>query len=171
MHDWIKYSLLFLITALLQGLIFNQIQISIYINPLLYLAFVLLLPMRTPTIVVLICGLLMGVTMDLTMGLAGVNTIATLATAYFRIYLMKFIIGKDNITEGGMPAPNSIGYPKFFTYISVMTICHSLLFFGLEAMTWQYFGLTLLRCLLSSVITIGLVWLTAMFFSRRAYTI
>ena len=57
MYQGLRYALLFVAVALLQSLIFNQLQISIYLNPLIYVAWVMLLPMRTKPIVVLMCGL------------------------------------------------------------------------------------------------------------------
>lgn len=171
MHQWFKYTLLFIVLVLIQELIFNQLQFSVYINPLIYVAFILLLPMRTKPIAVLMCGLLVGLVMDLSTGMAGANTIASLLTAYARLTMMKIIIGKDNVTDGGIPAPNVIGYPKFLTYVTIMIFVHSLLLFGLEVMTWKYFGLTLLRTIFSTAVTVGLTWLTAMFLSRRHYTV
>lgn len=78
MHRTLPYISLFVVTVLLQVFLFDNLSISIYLNPLVYVAFVALLPLDTPPVVLLASGLAMGVTMDFAMGAAGVNTIATL---------------------------------------------------------------------------------------------
>ena len=78
MHRTLPYLALFAVVVLLQVFLFDNLSISIYLNPLVYVAFIALLPLDTPPIVLLLSGLATGVTMDLAMGAAGVNTIATL---------------------------------------------------------------------------------------------
>ena len=73
MHRTLPYISLFVVTVLLQVFLFDNLSISIYLNPLVYVAFVALLPLDTPPVVLLASGLAMGVTMDFAMGAAGVN--------------------------------------------------------------------------------------------------
>ena len=65
MHRTLPYISLFVVTVLLQVFLFDNLSISIYLNPLVYVAFVALLPLDTPPVVLLASGLAMGVTMDL----------------------------------------------------------------------------------------------------------
>jgi hypothetical protein len=167
MHIGIRYTILFLVVALLQSLVFNQAQISVWLNPLVYVAFVMLLPMRTPSIVVLMCGLLAGVSMDLISGLAGVNTIASLATAYFRPLMLKPVIGEEAYADGGIPAPRIIGVYKFVAYATLFVMIHNLLYFSFEAMTLSYFYLILLKVLLNGIISALLVTLIALMFVSK----
>lgn len=164
MHSGIRYTILFVAVALLQALVFNQVQISVWFNPLIYMAFVILLPMRTMPIVVLACGLLMGVTMDLLMGLVGVNTIASLLTAYIRPLMLKPIVGKDNFVDGGVPAPMTVGIGKFTAYVTMFVVLQSAVFFSLEAMTASYAYLIVLKVLLNSAVSIILMLLVASVF-------
>ena len=84
MHRTLPYLALFAVVVLLQVFLFDNLSISIYLNPLVYVAFIALLPLDTPPVVLLLSGLATGVTMDLAMGAAGVNTIATLLIAFAR---------------------------------------------------------------------------------------
>lgn len=77
MYRTLQYALLFLVAALLQIFLFNNLSLSVYLNPLVYVVFIALLPMETTPIRMLLAGLAMGLAMDWTMGAAGVNTIAT----------------------------------------------------------------------------------------------
>ena len=71
MHRTLPYLALFAVVVLLQVFLFDNLSISIYLNPLVYVAFIALLPLDTPPIVLLLSGLATGVTMDLAMGAAG----------------------------------------------------------------------------------------------------
>ena len=62
MHRTLPYISLFVVTVLLQVFLFDNLSISIYLNPLVYVAFVALLPLDTPPVALLASGLAMGVT-------------------------------------------------------------------------------------------------------------
>ena len=100
---------LFAAAALLQVFLFDNLTISIYLNPLVYIVFIALLPLDTPPAAVLGAGLALGVTMDFAMGAAGINTIATLLIAFLRPTLAGMICGRDNVREGGIPSSARLG--------------------------------------------------------------
>ena len=53
MHRTLPYISLFVVTVLLQVFLFDNLSISIYLNPLVYVAFVALLPLDTPPVALL----------------------------------------------------------------------------------------------------------------------
>ena len=81
MYRTLPYLGLFAAAALLQVFLFDNLTISIYLNPLVYIVFIALLPLDTPPAAVLGAGLALGVTMDFAMGAAGINTIAATTSA------------------------------------------------------------------------------------------
>ena len=114
MHKTLPYLALFAVVVLLQVFLFDNLSISIYLNPLVYVAFIALLPLDTPPVVLLLSGLATGVTMDLAMGAAGVNTIATLLIAFARPTLLGLLYSRDDIREGGIPSTGRLGNRVFF---------------------------------------------------------
>ena len=84
MYRTVPYIVLFLILALLQIFLFDNLSISIYLCPLVYIGFIVLLPIDAPPVAVLFLALSMSVAMDWAMGAAGINTIATLPVAMLR---------------------------------------------------------------------------------------
>ena len=84
MYRTLPYLALFAATVLLQVFLFDNLSISVYLNPLIYVAFIILLPLDTPPAVLLGAGLLTGVVMDASMGAAGLNTNAPLPVAFLR---------------------------------------------------------------------------------------
>ena len=78
MYRLLEYGILFFVMVILQVFLFSRIGISIYVNPLVYIAFLILLPMEIAGALLLVLGMVLGMTVDFFMGTAGINTIATL---------------------------------------------------------------------------------------------
>lgn len=160
MHRVGYYILLFAVTALLQIFFFNTLSLWSCFAPMVYMAFVVMLPLNAPSIVVLLSGLVMGVTMDLTMGTAGLNTIATLAASYLRRPILNLVLGAEVVRDGGVPSMGRMGQRQFLQYLSVMTVLHGVVFFGFETFTTAYFWYLFLRFAVStaaSILFIGLI--------------
>ena len=158
MYRTLPYLGLFAAAALLQVFLFDNLTISIYLNPLVYIVFIALLPLDTPPAAVLGAGLALGVTMDFAMGAAGINTIATLLIAFLRPTLAGMICGRDNVREGGIPSSARLGERKLITY---------LVFFSLEALSWTHALHTLLRIVVSTAVSAGFIWIIARIFTAK----
>lgn len=167
MYRILHYALLFLVASLLQIFLFNNLTLSVYLNPLIYVVFIALLPMETPPIEMLLAGLLTGLVMDWTMGAAGVNTIATVFVAFVRIHLLHFTAGKENVHDGGVPSARRLGEKTFAAYLTLTVLLHNAIFFYLEALSWSHALLTLLRLGASAAVGIFFCWLIAQVFTSR----
>lgn len=158
MHRFIEYGIFFLALLLLQVFLFNNLNLSVYVNPLVYVAFIMLLPMEMKPVWVLSLALLLGVATDFMLGTAGLNTIATLFTAFIRRPILLLMVGKESVAEGGIPCSARLGTGKFLRYATLLVTLHCIVFFTFESMSFAYFHLTLLKILLSSAVTIVLVY-------------
>ena len=165
MYRTLQYALLFLVAALLQIFLFNNLSLSVYLNPLVYVVFIALLPMETTPIRMLLAGLAMGLAMDWTMGAAGVNTIATVFVAFVRIHLLNFVCGKENVHDGGVPSARRLGEKSFTVYLALTVILHNAIFFYMEALSWSHALLTLLRLGVSAAVGVFFCWLIAQVFT------
>ncbi len=154
--------------VLLQVLMFDNLDISIYLCPLVYAGFIILLPMDLAPVWVLASGLLVGAANDWLAGMPATNTIASLFVAFVRGGLLNVLVGKDLVHDGGVPCAARIGAGKFYRYAAVMTVLHCALFFTLEAMSLSYYGLTLLRIVVSAAATLVLVRVTEILFVRSS---
>ena len=167
MYRTLQYALLFLVAALLQIFLFNNLSLSVYLNPLVYVVFIALLPMETTPIRMLLAGLAMGLAMDWTMGAAGVNTIATVFVAFVRIHLLNFVCGKENVHDGGVPSARRLGEKSFTVYLALTVVLHNAIFFYMEALSWSHALLTLLRLGVSTAVGVFFCWLIAQAFTSR----
>lgn len=167
MHRIIAYTLLFLCSVLLQTFFFDNLAISIYLSPLVYVAFIALLPMETPPIVMLLCGLLMGLSMDWAMGLEGINTSVTLLSAVTRRSVLNIATGKENVREGGVPTVWRLGNYSFLLHLLLFVVLHHLCFFLLESLSWELLPFVLIRFAVSSLVSICFIWLLSQLFLTK----
>ncbi len=164
----LQYLVLFLVTALVQLLILDNVSISIYLHSMLYLAFVALLPVELASVWVVVTGFAMGVLMDAGSGSAGLNSIAILFSAFVRPLFLRMGVDKDDLREGGgTPGSQLMGGGGFGRYVTLLTLCHCAIYFLLEAATWSHFYLTALRIAISTAVTIALIYLCQLFFRGR----
>jgi len=88
MNSIIRYTVTFLLLIALQLLIFNNIEFSGYVNPYVYVMFILILPVAMPSWILLLLGFLTGFVIDLFSGTMGVDTFATVIAAYVRPWVL-----------------------------------------------------------------------------------
>ena len=170
MYRILEYAGLYVVMVLLQIFLFSRIGVSVYIHPLAYIAFILLLPMDLLPLWGLLLALMLGVTMDFFMATAGVNTIATLFVAFCRPTVLNLLVGKDEVHDGGIPNVNRLGLKVFMRYALVIVVLHGLTFFLFESLSLRFFYVTLLRIVLSAAVTLILVYLCQRLFSvNRTY--
>ena len=112
MYRLIEYAILYVVMVILQVFLFSRIGISVYVHPLAYIAFIILLPMSIPGAALLLLATALGMTIDLFMGTAGINTIATLFVAFCRPAALALLFGKDEVKEGGVPNVNRVGLAR-----------------------------------------------------------
>lgn len=167
MYRIVTYSLLFLVTVLLQVFLFDNLSVSIYLNPLIYVAFIILLPVDTAPVAVLFAGLVMGMTMDFLMGTAGINTMASLLLAFLRPYILASLYSRDDLRDGGVPSPERLGHHVFLNYLVVLVAVHHAVFFSMEALSWSHMLRVLIRIIASGSVTVAAVWLLGRIFTAK----
>ena len=162
MQRALEYIIFFVAVVLLQALLFDNLMFSGLVVPLYYVVFLLLLPVECGRVALLVLGTLLGVVMDVSMGTPGLNTMASAAVAYLRPMVMNLTMGKD-VQHETVPYGGAIGEEAFLFYAGVLILCHEAIFFGFESLGSHFF-FTILKIIVSSVVTLGTVWLTARLF-------
>ena len=159
------YVLFFATVAALQIFVLDNLTVSARLAPMVYVACIAMLPLETSQIRLLLTGLLVGVVMDVAMGVDGLNVIATLPVAFFRRPILHFIAGFPDLARAdGAPSPERLGVYRFHRYIVAMVVIHSLLFFCVERLSFDNLGYFLTRLLLSAAASLALVYLLIFIF-------
>lgn len=158
--SFFKYAAAWVILVLIQVLLLNHIQISGFINPYLYILFILILPFNTPKYLLLILGFLLGLNIDIFSNTIGIHAAATTFIAFIRPTVIRLISSRDVLELNIAPRISELGLSWFLRYTVFMVLIHHLFLFYVEVFTLHGFFYTLLRALLSSVFTIILVILS-----------
>ncbi|MCF8332135.1 MAG: rod shape-determining protein MreD [Bacteroidales bacterium] len=160
----------FVAFVLIQGLILNHVNINGYLNPLLYVMFILLLPFDMSRPLTLILAFLLGYAVDLFSGTPGMHAAASVFVAFVRPYFMDAILKHDEEETGNEPTIRVIGFRKVVYYNGVLVLIHHMIFFFIEAFRISEFLQTMVRALLSSVITIALIIVIQFLFFSKSKT-
>ncbi len=163
------YTLLIAATAIIQALIFDNMTLGLSLLPLVYISFIILLPIQTSQFEMICWGTLLGVAVDFTMGTAGLNTIATLAVSYARLYILNAYLTDDMITIGGVPTSWRIGALRLIRYCATMQLLHSAIFFTAESMNLLAWRTTLFQFAFSSAVALPFIWLVAVLMGLLTY--
>jgi rod shape-determining protein MreD len=144
---------------LLQVLLFNNIQFSGYINPYVYVMFILLLPVEIPAWLLLLLSFATGVIIDFFAGSPGMHASATVLAAFVRPYVLRVISPRDGYEPNSELSMITYGFRWYFTYTLLIVLVHHTALFYLEVFRFAEFFRTLLRVLLSSLFSITFILL------------
>ena len=146
----------FLILVLFQVLVLNNIQFLGYINPYIYILFILSLPYQTPRWFTLILAFVIGLSIDTFSNTMGMHAFAAVMIAFLRTGIIKLFTA---IEEGNNPTPSfhTFGVSAYIKYVISMVVIHHATLFFLEAFTLANFWIMSFKIVLSSVITILLI--------------
>lgn len=155
----LRFSLIFILLILLQVLLFNNIEFSGYVNPYIYIMFILLLPFEIPSWLLLLISFFTGLIIDFFSGTPGMHTSATVAAGFVRPYVLRLISPRDGYETGSDPSMMVYGFSWFILYALIIVLIHHFVLFYIEVFRFTDFFRTLLRVMLSSAFSIGFILL------------
>jgi rod shape-determining protein MreD len=169
MRNVFTYPGLFLVgVVVMQLFVFDSMRISVWFSPLVYVAFVILLPVNMRPLAVVLLGFATGAVVDFFEGTPGLHTAATLLSAYIRRPVMMLTLGRDVVEEGmGMPSVKSLGAARFLRYAALSVTIHCLACFSLEALSWANFHHVLMKTVVSGGFTLLGVWAVSLLFTIK----
>jgi rod shape-determining protein MreD len=151
----------FVLLIAAQVIIFNNINLFEFINPLPYILFILLYPVNTNKSGLLIASFLLGLTIDLFENSGGVHATACLVLAYIRPAFFRFAFGLSY--EYQTIKINDRLSPERFTFIFISIITHHLILFLLEffkfTFLFEIFIRTITTTLFTLVVSIIIIYL------------
>ncbi|MFD2542358.1 rod shape-determining protein MreD [Lacinutrix gracilariae] len=166
MNSIITTNILRFITLVFaQVLVLSHINYLGYLNPYIYILFVLLFPVKNNRMVFLLLSFLLGITVDMFLDSGGMHAAACVTIAFVRPAVLKFCFGA--VYEHQTIKFNQVDFGAKLTYISILTVTHHLILFLLEVFNFSKILLVLQKTLFSSIFTIILCVLVTIIFSRK----
>jgi len=163
----IKNILRFILVAVLQVLIFNNIQFSGYINPSFYILFILLLPLKTPAWITMTSAFIIGSIIDIFSQSPGLHASASVLIAFIRPYIISLIKTTGEIKPNATPNLSNMGFRWFITYASLLILLHHTVYFFLEIFRITHFIDTVYHIILSSLATFTIIILSQLFIYKK----
>jgi rod shape-determining protein MreD len=155
----LRFALIFILLLLFQVLLFNNIQFSGYVNPYVYIMFILLLPVEIPSWLLLLLSFATGLIIDFFSGSPGMHTSATVLAGFVRPYVLRLVSPGDGYEPGSDPSMMIYGFRWFLTYALLIVLIHHTALFYLEVFRFADFFRTMLRVLLSTSFTMTFILL------------
>lgn len=160
------YAGAFIVLVLLQIFLVDNISLSVYFHPLIYIAFVIMLPFETKPVWMVLLSALLGLTIDLMTGMGGLNVIATTATGFLRSAVVKATTG-HNAIDDSVPSLNRLPEKNFRLYVAAMVVLHSMIYFVMESLSWLHIFHTLLRVVVSDIVAILFIYYFVKLFTEK----
>ncbi len=153
--SYLYEGLLFLLLVLLQVLLLSRIALFGIVTPVVYIYFLLKLPIGRSPFYVIISGFLLGLVIDIFFNTPGMNAAATTIVAAFRRPIMNLFFERVQHDEF---VPNIYNEAGAFIRFTVFTVSlHLTLLFFIESFTLFNLVNTLLRVVTSVIVSVALI--------------
>ena len=142
-----------LLIFVLQVLLFDHLHIGSWGIMMIYILFLINLPIRIPRWAEMLIGLLVGIMMDVWHSSLGIHIAACVALSFVRPLLLTNAVQdieriKDNISV------QTIGRIEYTKCAVILTIMHHFIVFSLETWNIQFWWIVILQTLISSAMTL-----------------
>lgn len=152
---------------LIQVLVMNKINFYGFLNPYIYILFILLLPFETPGWLLLILSFGTGLTVDIFSGTLGLHAASSVFTGFMRPVIIKFVGEKPDYDITTQPKLEQMGLKWFIAYALLMTFAHHLFLNYIDVFSFSEFWQTLLRVIISTLATFLFILLFEYIFASK----
>lgn len=157
------HTIRFLVLLLLQALVFSHINFMGYVNPYLYILFIILYPIKNNRMLFILLSFLLGLLVDMFLDSGGIHAAASVTIAFIRPIALKTSFGA--VYEHQAVKFSSVDIGQRITYITILTFIHHLILFSLEFFNFSKILLVLKNTLFSSIFTTIVCVLITIIFS------
>jgi len=157
----------FILLVPLQVLVLDNINFGGYINPYLYILFILMLPFEIPGWALLFFSFLIGLGVDMFSGTPGMHAAASTLVAYVRPLVIRSIGLNKELEPGIQPSILHMGFSWFLMYAIILVFIHHFALFTIEVFRFSGLFSVLLRTLYSTLFTLVLMIILQFLFGRQ----
>ena len=165
LQENIQIGITFFVLIILQFLVFSNIDFFGFINPFVYLLFLVRYRLDGNQSIFILNSFALGFSVDLILGTAGAHTIATLTVAYLRPLIFGFSFGINADVPYAMIKGTRIS--NQLTYLGLIIFLHALIYYSISYFSWLAFFQIMKNAFLTSVLTFILIWLILGFYKTK----
>ena len=164
-RDNILYIFQFFLLLFLQSFLLNNINLFGFINPNLYLLFLIVYRLDGNPTLLIIVGFVMGLLLDLLTQGSGGHTIATLTIAFLRLSIIKFSFGVNYDVPMGMIKGSLLR--QRLLYFMLMVVIHHLVLYSIVYFSLDNTITILKNTLFTSFFTFIMVFISLGLFREK----
>ncbi len=164
-RDNILYIFQFFLLLFLQSFLLNNINLFGFINPNLYLLFLIVYRFDGNPTLLIIVGFVMGLLLDLLTQGSGGHTIATLTIAFLRLSIIKFSFGVNYDVPMGMIRGSLLS--QRLMYLILMVVIHHLVLYSVVYFSFNNTITILKNTLFTSFFTFIMVFISLGLFIEK----
>lgn len=166
--ELLSFFVRFLFLLVVQVVVLNNIQFSGFINPFVYILFIMMLPVRISNSLLLVIAFLTGLIVDMFSNSMGMHAASCVFMAFTRPALLRIMAPRDGYEAESSPSIRQLGFTWFLVYAAAMTFTHHLMLFYIEVFRFSEFFSTLFRVLLSTLATVTTIMISQYLFGKPA---
>ena len=155
----------FILLVFLQVFLLNNINLGGYINPYLYILFILLYPTDGNKTLLIFLSFLLGLSVDVFEDSGGVHAAACAFVAYIRPLVLKYSFGISY--EYNSVKLEKSATTERFIYIASIVFMHHFVMFALEVFSFEHSILLLKSTLFSGIFTLVLILGSLIMFTKK----
>ncbi len=167
MNEIIKNSVAFIVLVLLQVLVFNNISLFGYINPMPYVLWLLLFPLKKDKILYLLGAFFIGLTIDFFSNSGGIQAMASVFIAYTRLSVLKLLYQKKEVDFSSFTV-RTMPTLKLIYYTIILVLTHHFIVFCFEFFDFSRIGSILKYTFVTSLFTLFLCAISISLFVKRS---
>jgi rod shape-determining protein MreD len=156
----------FIFLLLLQVVVLNQFHFLKFINPMVYVLWVVLFPVRKDKTLILISSFLLGLSVDFFSDSGGIHAAALTFVAFIRLPILKAVLNKTDF-DFILFNIRSISFLKAFIFIGNIVLFHHLIVFGLEYFSFNEFYEIIKKTIIASFTTTLIGVLGIILFTKK----
>lgn len=169
MSNLVKNIIRFCLFILVQVFVLNQIPpLHQLVTPYIYFLFILWLPFKMGRRSQMLLAFALGFSLDCFTKTYGLHAAPCVLIAYLRPFLINLLISQEGAESNyNEPSIKSMGFTPYFTYVTILTFIHHSLLFFLQALQTGGYLYFILKSLLSTAISLLLIFLIELLFVRK----
>lgn len=153
--------------VLLQVLVLDNVLFYGFINPYLYVLFLITLPTTVTRASFLLIGFLTGLLVDVFSGTPGFHASACVLLCYLIPYLQNLFGPRNDHSSNVMPSFKTYGPGAFMQYATILVVIHHFCFLMVEHGTMSDLLWVLMKTICSSFFTLLMIWVLEMIKSKN----
>lgn len=167
MKDIVRYTLMLLIAVLAQVVIFNRLCLFGVAIPLVFIYFIIKLPVTLGAKWTMTLAFLAGLVVDIFSDTLGINALACTCAGALRMPVFHLYYPRDEDMMNPEPSIRSMGVGAYLKYVLTFTAVYCTLFVVIESFSFVPLGWLLLKIVSSTLFTFVLLVIADSIFSRR----